>query len=95
MGFSSKRIEKDKVCDVYEVLELRARETALKNGGSISHHNGIGKLRKKLIEKSTSAQNINLMKGVLDPNNVFAINNTIYKDEERTRDLNSDQEAWK
>lgn len=85
-------IEQKKVCDVYEDIEHRSREAVMKYGGSISHHHGVGKLRKRFMEKSVSPLNDVFMKGMkktLDPNNIFAINNTIYQDEEeRTKDLN-------
>ena len=90
------KIEKDKVCDVYEDIEHRSREAVMKYGGSISHHHGVGKLRKRFMEKSVSPLNDVFMKGMkktLDPNNIFAINNTIYKDEdERTKDL--EHKVW-
>lgn len=60
-------------------------------GGSISHHHGVGKLRKRFMEKSVSPVHMEVMKGLkasVDPKNIFAANNTIYKDEEeRTKDL--------
>lgn len=84
----------DKVCDIYEDIEHRSREVVMQYGGSISHHHGVGKLRKRFMEKSvtdigmTSAM-YGGMKNSVDPNNIFAINNTIYRSEaERTKDLN-------
>jgi len=63
----------------------------MKYGGSISHHHGVGKLRKRFMEKSVTNLNFSLLKGVkkvLDPKNIFAVNNTIYTDEaERQKDL--------
>ena len=60
-------------------------------GGCISHHHGVGKLRKRFMEKTVSPLNNTMIKGVkeaLDPNNVFGINNTIYQsEEERAKDL--------
>jgi alkyldihydroxyacetonephosphate synthase len=60
-------------------------------GGSISHHHGVGKLRKRFMEKSVSPVHMDVMKGLkaaIDPKNIFAANNTIYKnEEERTLDL--------
>lgn len=35
---------------IYEEIEDNARIEVMKNGGSISHHHGVGKLRKKFLE---------------------------------------------
>ena len=42
----------EKVCDVYEDIEHRSREATLAYGGSISHHHGIGKLRKRFMDQT-------------------------------------------
>ena len=82
----------EKVCDIYEDIEHRSREAVMQFGGSISHHHGVGKLRKRFMEKTTSPLNSTMLEGVkktLDPNNVFGINNTVYRSEdERSQDLN-------
>lgn len=44
-GFNFEGIE-DPV-EVYHIIEERARDEIIASGGSISHHHGIGKLRKK------------------------------------------------
>jgi alkyldihydroxyacetonephosphate synthase len=52
----------------------------MKYGGCISHHHGVGKLRKKFLPKSIGNTGIELLKGVkrtLDPNNIFATGNLI------------------
>jgi len=82
------------VCDIYEEIEHASREETMKYGGSISHHHGVGKLRKRFMEKSfTDIKVQNTMYGglkkALDPNNVFAVNNTIFRsEEERNKDIN-------
>ena len=51
-------------------------------GGSISHHHGVGKLRKRFMDKSYSPMNDQFLNGVkekIDPKNIFAVNNTIYR----------------
>jgi len=77
--------------DAYEDIEHRSREVTMQYGGSVSHHHGVGKLRKRFMEKTISPVNFDLMKGIkdtLDPKNIFGINNTIYKDEkEKAEDL--------
>ena len=81
----------DKVIDVYEGIEHKCREACLENGGSISHHHGVGKLRKRFMERTVSDLHMKMLEGFkneIDPKNIFAINNTIYRSkEERDADL--------
>ena len=72
----------DKVVDIYEDIEHRTREAVFANGGSISHHHGVGKLRKRFMERSFSPMNFEMLNGIkerIDPKNIFAVNNTIYR----------------
>lgn len=39
-----------KVVDIYEDIENVSRAAVFKNGGSISHHHGVGKLRKRFLD---------------------------------------------
>jgi alkyldihydroxyacetonephosphate synthase len=83
----------EKVVDIYEEIEVKAREEVLRLGGSISHHHGVGKLRKRFM--AATFQDIDMqrkmfngIKQQLDPKNIFACNNTLYKDEaEREKDM--------
>ena len=83
----------DKVCDVYEDVEHRSREVVMQYGGSISHHHGVGKLRKRFMENSfvdvkMQEQMIGGIKKAVDPLNIFGVSNTLYRDEaERKQDL--------
>jgi len=66
--------------EAYSEIEDAAREEIMKQGGSISHHHGIGKLRKKFLPESigeTGIQIIKGLKGVIDPSNNFANGNLI------------------
>eukprot|EP00039_Didymoeca_costata_P004813 m.76311 g.76311 ORF g.76311 m.76311 type:complete len:604 (-) comp12551_c0_seq2:3428-5239(-) len=59
-------------------VEVAAREEVLANGGSISHHHGVGKVRKKWFEGTVSTPAVKAIQGVksaLDPNNIFASGN--------------------
>ena len=52
----------------------------MKFGGSISHHHGVGKLRKKFMNRSVGETGINILKGLkstIDPDNIFATGNLI------------------
>ena len=74
----------DKVVEVYEDIEHRTREAVFANGGSISHHHGVGKLRKRFMERSFSGLNREMYNGIkqnIDPKNIFAVNNTVYQSE--------------
>jgi alkyldihydroxyacetonephosphate synthase len=81
----------EKVVQIYEDVENEAREEIMRNGGSLSHHHGVGKIRKRFIKKTVSPVALELMQDLktsLDPKNVFAINNTIYRSaEEEKEDL--------
>ena len=88
-----KNLDMDIVCDIYEAIEHETREIVMKHGGSVSHHHGVGKLRKRFMEKSFTNMDMysNIYTGIkktLDPENIFGANNTIYRSsEERTGDL--------
>lgn len=81
---SNSGMNNDKVVEIYEDIEHRTREVVFANGGSISHHHGVGKLRKRFMEKSFSGLNLDFYQGIknhVDPKNIFAINNTVYSTE--------------
>ena len=79
------------IVEVYEDVENKARDATFANGGSISHHHGVGKLRKRYMARMVSPLNGEMLKGVkaaVDPTNIFAVNNTLYASEaEKDRDL--------
>ncbi|KAK2149953.1 hypothetical protein LSH36_429g00019 [Paralvinella palmiformis] len=63
---------------VYEEIETCAREEILANGGSISHHHGVGKLRKKFLQRTVSEPGVGMLRAVkhyLDPQNIFGNGN--------------------
>ena len=90
-NYAYANISKDKVVEVYEEIENECREEVLKQGGSLSHHHGIGKIRKRFMKRILPPMALDLMHDVkksLDPKNVFAINNTIYRlENEEKEDL--------
>ncbi|CAK1596460.1 unnamed protein product [Parnassius mnemosyne] len=66
---------------VYEEIEEAAREEILASGGSISHHHGVGKLRKKWYKRTVSEPGARLLlaaKKTLDPQNIFALGNMAF-----------------
>nr|XP_034990501.1 alkyldihydroxyacetonephosphate synthase, peroxisomal isoform X2 [Zootoca vivipara]XP_034990510.1 alkyldihydroxyacetonephosphate synthase, peroxisomal isoform X2 [Zootoca vivipara] len=65
---------------VYEEIEMSAREEILANGGSLSHHHGVGKLRKHWLKESISDVGFGMLKSVkqfVDPNNIFGNRNLL------------------
>src|SRR2546426_2430952 len=64
--------------EVYLELENMARDEILKSGGSLSHHHGVGKLRRAFLPRIMSETAIRWkreLKKSLDPMNVFGAGN--------------------
>ena len=64
----------------FEVIEHEARETILRNGGSLSHHHGVGKLRKEWMQRTVGETGVEVLKAIkmgMDPKNVFGAGNLI------------------
>ena len=69
--------------DVFTEIEHIMRENFIKNGGSISHHHGVGKLRKDFMSKTISEGSVEMIKGIKkneDPDNIFGVKNNIVMD---------------
>ncbi|XP_019378549.1 PREDICTED: alkyldihydroxyacetonephosphate synthase, peroxisomal, partial [Gavialis gangeticus] len=65
---------------VYEQVETAAREEILANGGSLSHHHGVGKLRKQWMKETISDVGLGMLRSVkeyVDPNNIFGNRNLL------------------
>lgn len=66
---------------VFEELETIARDEILASGGSLSHHHGVGKIRRKWLPAvltSNAIQVLRSIKSTMDPNNIMAAGNLIY-----------------
>jgi len=77
-GFCSRGVENPG--QVFGEIEKVLRKTIMDNGGSLSHHHGIGKLRKDFMDQVISEDSINLLKEIkktVDPNNTFGISNNV------------------
>ena len=64
--------------EVYLELENIGRDEILKSGGSLSHHHGVGKLRRAFLPRimsETAIQWKRELKKTLDPTNVFGAGN--------------------
>ena len=69
--------------DIFHSIEHSMREAIIENGGSISHHHGVGKLRKDFMTDTISPASIELLKQIKhshDPNNIFGIRNNVFYD---------------
>jgi alkyldihydroxyacetonephosphate synthase len=65
---------------VFSDIEHKIRACFIKNGGSISHHHGVGKLRKEFMPKTISDGSIKVIQSIKksqDPDNIFGIDNNI------------------
>jgi alkyldihydroxyacetonephosphate synthase len=79
MGFCGRGLEHP--IEVYHDIEHALRQTILDNGGSLSHHHGIGKIRQSFVQHIQSDNSIEVLrktKEALDPQNVFGIQNGIF-----------------
>jgi alkyldihydroxyacetonephosphate synthase len=75
-GFYFKGVERPS--QVYLELENIAREEILRSGGSLSHHHGVGKIRKQYLPMIMSEATLRWkgeVKRSLDPNNIFGAGN--------------------
>ena len=67
--------------DVFAEIELAARYEILSQGGSLSHHHGIGKHRAPLMNYVNSPfvkSFFSEQKRAIDPENVFGVKNGTY-----------------
>ena len=72
--------ERPNIIEEYSIVEDAARDEVMKCGGSISHHHGVGKLRKQFMQRTLPEMAIQWQRDIkkqIDPKNIFAIRNTI------------------
>lgn len=78
-GFSTKGVENPDA--IFSAIEHELRQAIIDNGGSLSHHHGIGKLRADFMPQMISPAGIALLKQIKqanDPQNVFGIRNNVF-----------------
>ena len=81
MGFYEKGLEKPD--EVFHHVEHALRQVVLDNGGSLSHHHGVGKIRQGFlpqIQTENSIQVLRQTKRAMDPRNVFGARNGVFAD---------------
>lgn len=79
VGFCARGLA-DPIATFHEI-EHRLREVVLEQGGSISHHHGVGKIRQGFVPRVHSAASIEAVRALkrsLDPNDVFAAGNQAF-----------------
>ena len=67
--------------DIYSKIEKSLRQVILDEGGALSHHHGVGKLRKEFMNQVLNQNSKEMLKEVkksLDPKNIFGISNNIF-----------------
>ena len=65
----------------FHAIEHQLRQVILDNGGSLSHHHGVGKVRRDFlpqIQTDNSMQVMRQAKNAMDPNNIFGIRNGVF-----------------
>ncbi|KYN32164.1 Alkyldihydroxyacetonephosphate synthase [Trachymyrmex septentrionalis] len=71
---------KENCVEIYEAIEHAAREEILANGGSLSHHHGVGKIRASFYPEAVGEAGVSLYRATkahLDPHNIFAAGNMV------------------
>lgn len=76
MGFSGRGLQHP--IETYQTIEHRLREVILEHGGSLSHHHGVGKVRRDFVTRVHTPAAIAAIRGLkatVDPHDVFAARN--------------------
>ena len=90
LNFRTFKGDKSKLVELYEEIEDGARDEVMKCGGCISHHHGVGKIRKKFMDRVMPDMALEWNKKIkesVDPNNIFGINNTFIRSEEERKEI--------
>ena len=67
--------------EVYAEIEQAARDEVLRQGGSLSHHHGVGKIRSRFLPRVWSPAALEWsrrIKGAVDPTGVFGAGNQAF-----------------
>lgn len=79
------KMTKTQALNTMEEIEIWCREEVMKEGGAISHHHGVGKMKKRFMNAVFNKEYheyLNAVKNFYDPHNIFALNNTSYRSKE-------------
>jgi alkyldihydroxyacetonephosphate synthase len=70
--------------EVYAEIERAARDEVLRQGGSLSHHHGVGKIRRRFLPRVWSPGTLEWsrrIKAAVDPTNVFGAGNQAFPED--------------
>lgn len=93
LALQHKGMDRDTLIEKYESVEDAARDEVMLAGGCISHHHGVGKIRKKFIGRTVTPNAFawqQAIKREIDPQNIFAVNNTIPRSTEEFAELDAE-----
>ena len=79
MGFSGTGL--DRADEVYHEIEQGLRQVILDQGGSLSHHHGVGKIRQQFLPQIQTEGSIKVLqelKKAVDPKNIFGARNGVF-----------------
>lgn len=79
MGFSG--VGLDRADEVYHEIEQGLRQVILDQGGSLSHHHGVGKIRQQFLPQIQTEGSIKVLqelKKAVDPKNIFGARNGVF-----------------
>ena len=79
MGFSG--VGLDLADEVYHEIEQGLRQVILDQGGSLSHHHGVGKIRQQFLPQIQTEGSIKVLqelKKAVDPKNIFGARNGVF-----------------
>ncbi len=65
---------------LYNEIEAAARDEIIASGGSLSHHHGVGKIRRRWMQQTIGDQGLGMIEAVknyIDPKNIFGSGNII------------------
>lgn len=83
LGFSGRGL--DQADRIYGDVERGLRGVVLDQGGSLSHHHGVGKVRQRFVTRvhtETTIRALRALKREIDPNNIFAAGNNVFGKED-------------
>ncbi len=60
LGLSYGNMPVDKVVETYDEIEAECRDEIMKCGGSITHHHGVGKIRKRFVKQTMTPLGIEM-----------------------------------
>eukprot|EP01068_Selenidium_serpulae_P015114 Selendium_serpulae@DN6180_c0_g2_i1.p1 len=78
LSFNCKNLENP--IEVFSSVEHSCRQRAMEHGASISHHHGVGKIRKDFMEQARNPIDLKILRGIkslFDPNSIMGANNLI------------------